>query len=100
MTDRANVIEEVDEEEDLYVAYHDVTEDGLTVTLTMALSEVSEYSETDLIPDFPKYVDPDALDRLFRPGSDGELRQGGPLHLEIKGHDVTIYSSGRIEIRT
>lgn len=99
MRDAGSVIEEIDEDDEVYVAHHDVAEDGLTVTLTMALAEVSDHSETDLIPEFPEHVDPDALDRLFRPRSDGKARKGGPLHLSIRGYDVTIFSSGRIEIR-
>lgn len=99
----SDVIEEatpVSGDETIYVAHHDVSTDGLTVTLTLALSEIADVAPTELIPEFPKYVDPDALDRMFRPGPDGELKQGGPMYLTVRGFDVRIYNTGRIEIRT
>lgn len=98
----ADVIDEavpVADGETIYVAHHDVREDGLTVTLTLALSEITDVPPTELIPDFPRYVDPDALDRMFRPGPDGELKEGGPMYLTIHGYDVRVYNTGRIEIR-
>lgn len=98
-TDVIDEVVPVADEESVYVAHHDVTADGLTVTLTLALSEVLDLSPTALIPEFPKYVDPDALDRMFRPGPDGDLREGGPLFLTVRGADVRIYNTGRIEIR-
>lgn len=88
----------VEESEDVYVVRHDFDEQDLTVTISLALSEIGNITPTEIIPEFPKYVDPDALDRLFRPRPRGERRQGGPLHLAIKGYDITIYSTGRIEI--
>lgn len=101
-TASSDVVEEAvpgTDEETVYVAHHDVTEDGLTVTMTLALSEVVDASPTELIPEFPRYVDPDALDRMFRPGPDGELKEGGPLFLTVRGVDVRIFNTGRIEIR-
>lgn len=97
----AEVIEdvvEVDDGESVHVAHHDVAEKGLTVTLSLALAEVTGLSPTELIPQFQKHVDPDALDRMFRPLPNGDLREGGPFHLTIEGHAVAIYNTGRIEI--
>lgn len=98
----ADVIDEVvpvDGEYDVHVAHHDVEKNGLTVTLSLALAEVTDLSPTELIPLFPKHIDPDALDRMFRPRPNGELREGGPMHLTIEGYDIEIYNTGRIEIR-
>lgn len=88
----------VQDDQTIYVAHHDVTEDGLSVTLSIALAEVTDLSPAELIPKFAKHVDPDALDRMFRPLPNGDLREGGPLHLTIGGHPVEIYNTGRIEI--
>lgn len=88
----------VEESGDGYVVHHDFDEQDLTVTISLALSEIGNITPTEIIPEFPKYVDPDALERLFRPRSGGERRQGGPLHLTIEGYAITIYSTGRIEI--
>lgn len=96
-----DVIEEVvpvDEEGNIYVAHHDVEENGLTVTLSLALAEVTDLEPTEIVPKFAEHVDPDALDRMFRPQPNGELRQGGPFHLCIGGHDVVVHNTGRIEI--
>lgn len=97
-----DVIEEVlpvGEEETIYVAHHDVEKNGLTVTLSLALAEVTELEPTDIVPKFARHVDPDALDRMFRPRPNGDLRQGGPFHLTVAGHDITVHNTGRIEIR-
>lgn len=92
-------VHEVDEEETLYVAHHDVAEDGLTVTLSMALAAAADSSPTEFLPRFQEYVDPDALDRMFRPQPNGDLRRGGPFRLTIEGFEVEIFNTGRIEIR-
>lgn len=92
-------VRRVDEGETLYVAHHDVAEDGLTVTLSLALAAVADSSPTEFLPRFQEYVDPDALDRMFRPQPNGDLRKGGPFRLDIEGFEVEIYNTGRIEIR-
>jgi hypothetical protein len=100
--DAGGVIEEivpVGEEETIYVAHHDVEENGLTVTLSLALAEVTDLDPTDIVPKFAKHVDPDALDRMFRPRPNGDLREGGPFHLTVAGHPITVHNTGRIEIR-
>lgn len=85
-------------DEDTYVVYNDMEREDVTVTIALALSEIADVPPTDVIPEFPQYVDPDALDRLFRPRPDGQYREGGPLHLTIRGYEVTVFSTGRIEI--
>lgn len=84
--------------DDLYVLYHDFDEDDLAVTISLALSEIGDVSATELIPKFSRYADPDALNRLFRPRPTGDLREGGPLYLDVEGYEVAIFSTGRIEI--
>jgi hypothetical protein len=97
-----NIVEEVKTvsgDQEVYVVHHDVRDDGLTVTISLALSEIGNVPPTELLPRFPEYADPDALDRLFRPRPNGELREGGPFHLTIEGYDISIFNTGRIEIR-
>lgn len=88
----------LEKSDDAYVVHHDFQEQDLTVTISLALSEIGGISPTEIIPEFPKHVDPDALNRLFRPRPGGERREGGPLHLTIEEYDITIFSTGRIEI--
>lgn len=90
-------LEEV--EEGVYRVTHDMTETGLTVTIALALSEVADIEPEWLISRWTEYVDPDALDRLFRgkPSRDYSHEQEA-VYLEIQGIDVTIYADGVIEI--
>ncbi len=100
--DPGDVIEEVAQVEDgstLYIAHHDIEEDGLTVTLSLALAAAADSSPTEFLPRFQEYVDPDALDRMFRPQPNGDLRKGGPFQFSIEEFDVEIFNTGRIEIR-
>lgn len=89
----------IDEEDGTYVAHHDFETQDLTVTITLALSKIGDVSPDRVLPEFSKHVDPDALNRIFRPRPGGDRRMGGPLHLTIAGYDVTVYSTGRIEIQ-
>ena len=97
----STVISEVRETDDstLYVAHHDVEEDGLSVTLSLALAAATDSSPTEFLPRFQEYVDPDALDRMFRPQPNGDLRKGGPFHLTVEDIEVEIHNTGRIELR-
>ena len=44
------------------------------------------------------HVDPDALDRLFKPKDDGTFRMNGHLSFTIWGYQATVYSDGQIAI--
>ena len=81
-----------------YRTEHDMSESGLSVTIALALSEVTGRNPEDLFSAFGEYVDPDALDRLFSKRA-GEHRKGGPLYLSIADHEVTVFSDGEIHIR-
>ena len=82
-----------------YTAHHDMTEDGLCLTLTIALAEVLDADPAETISDMSRYVDPDALNNLFRVRANGEYREGGPLHLSIRRCLVTIHSDGEIMLK-
>ncbi|WP_332900018.1 HalOD1 output domain-containing protein [Haladaptatus sp. CMSO5] len=86
-------------EDGIYYAYHDMEEDGLTFTITKAMSEVTGKELHEVIPRFAEYVDPDALNRLFKSRPDRDHYKAGPLYLTIEGHEVAIYSDGEIQIR-
>lgn len=92
-------IEPLERDDETYRTYHDMETDGLTLTISTAVAEISGKSELDLIPDFSKYVDPDALNRLFRTQPNGESRQPGHLTLHIDDYEVTVHSSGEILIQ-
>lgn len=85
--------------EGVYRTEHDLTTDGLCVTLTEALAEIKDEDPATFISDFSTYADPDALNRLFRVRPNGEHRDlGGSLTLEIQDADVTVHADGEIEI--
>jgi len=81
-----------------YHAHHDMTEDGLTVTIALALAEVADVEPKHVISDFTEYVDPDALNTLFRVRESEQTREVGYLHLSIEGYDVAVHSDGDIRI--
>mgnify|MGYP006291642413 CR=1 FL=1 len=82
----------------VYRTKHDMTKNGLTVTIAMALNEVTDLDETNLIQEFSKYAEPDALDRLFRVTEGREPRKSGYIQLEIEGYTVRVNSDGEIQI--
>jgi len=71
---------------------------ALTTTLAHALSDVSGVDVTDTGFTLYDYIDPDALDRLFKPADDGSQRVNGMLTFTVWGHQVTVYSDGQIAI--
>ena len=81
-----------------YRASHDMSEGGLSVTISLALSEVTGEEPEDLFSSFGEFVDPDALDQLFSTHA-GKHRKGGPLYLTLADYEVTVFSDGEIHIR-
>jgi len=82
-----------------YFVKHDF--DGpaeLTTTLAHALSDVSGVDVTDTGFTLYDYIDPDALDKLFKPRGDSVQRVNGMLTFTVWGHQVTIYSDGQIAV--
>lgn len=83
----------------IYRVRYDRDGGDLTITITEALVAVGDLDPIDIVDNFSKYADPDALNRLFRRLPNGEPRApGGHVHLSIEGYDVTIHSDGIIEI--
>lgn len=82
-----------------YVVEHDF--DGtaeLTTTIVHALSDVTGVDVTEATFTLNDHVDPDALNRLFAPKSDGTPRANGQVSFSVWGHQVTVYSHGQIRI--
>jgi hypothetical protein len=71
---------------------------SVTATLTHALSDVSGIDVSEIEYALKDYVDPDALDRLFMPVSDGSARVNGHLAFNLQGYQVTLYGNGLISI--
>lgn len=83
----------------VYRTHHDVSDGGLCLTITEALAEIEDVDPAHLIGDFARYVDPDALERLFRRRPNGDLRDpSGKLTLNIQGSVVTVHADGEIII--
>ncbi|MFC7143001.1 HalOD1 output domain-containing protein [Halosimplex aquaticum] len=70
----------------------------LTTTLAHAISDVTGVDVTDTGFTLNDHVDPEAMDRLFKPKDDGSPRINGHLSFTIWGHQVTVYSDGQIAI--
>ncbi|WP_162991640.1 HalOD1 output domain-containing protein [Halostella salina] len=88
-----------DPEADAYYAEHDWDRNAsLSVTLVAALAEVSDSDPTDMDP-LDSYVDPDALDDLFRPHPGIRRANVGRLELAVAGYRVTVYPDGEIVVR-
>jgi hypothetical protein len=82
-----------------YVVTHDFGGTAeLTTTLAHALSDVTGIDVTDTGFTLNDYVDPEALDALFQPKSDGTPRTNGSVQMTILGCRVVIHSTGQIVI--
>lgn len=82
-----------------YRASHDVTEGGLTVTLTRAVAEAAGVEPETIAAGLPEQVDPGALDALFRTPPGVEPREDCSIELTVAGFDVTVHGDGTIVIR-
>ena len=82
-----------------HVVYHDFHGPAeLTTTLVHAISDVTGVDVTDTGFTLNDYVDPDALDRLFRPRGATPGRSNCQFSLTVWGCQVTVYDTGRIVI--
>ncbi|MFC7045402.1 HalOD1 output domain-containing protein [Halobacteriaceae archaeon GCM10025711] len=88
-----------DEDTGTYHAYHDMTsQDQLSTSVILALSEVLEDSPVGLQSPFDNGLDPDALDALFSPGPAAPLRSDLRVEFEQHGYLVTVSGDGHIRI--
>lgn len=82
-----------------YVVYHEF--DGpaeVSTTLAHAIADATGYDVTDVGFGLNEFVDPDALDRLFAPRSDGTSRANGSLAFSLWDCHVTVDGTGRIVV--
>jgi len=69
-----------------------VNEDGvhLGTTVVHALAEATDSDPVEMEVELNAVLDPDALDRLFDPRSDGTPRRGGSVTFELLGRTIRI----------
>lgn len=83
-----------------YTVQHDFDSTAtVTTTVVHALSDVIGVDVTDAEFALTDYVDPESLNRLFAPKSDGTRRSSGHVSFPIMGYQTTVYSTGQITIR-
>lgn len=70
----------------------------LTTTLAHAISDVTGVDVTDTAFTLSDHVDPEALDRLFKPSSEGTSQIDGQFSFIVWEYRVTVYSDGQITI--
>lgn len=90
---------EVEDAAGIYRASHDVSEGGLTVTLTRAVAEVAGVDPETVAAGLPEQVDPGALDALFRTPPGVEPCRDRSIDLAVAGYDVTVHGDGTIVVR-
>ena len=79
---------------DVYSVQHDwADETPIGTTVVKAVSAVSGVRPTDLEP-LHGVLDTDALERLFRPTTNGPRPQQNYVHFPVSGHDITVYADG------
>src|SRR6056297_2902379 len=94
-----NQLQQPPQNQQPYVVQHEFGGTAeLTTTLAHAISDVTGINVTDTGFTLNDYVDPDAMDKLFRPKPDGTPRTNGSLNLTILGCQVAIHSNGQIVI--
>lgn len=69
----------------------------LTVTVIDAVATARDVSPTEVVPRVSDRVDPDALDRIFRPLPDGNTRQGR-VAFELLDCLVVIDGDGTVRV--
>jgi hypothetical protein len=70
---------------------------SLTERVVTAITDAADSSPDDLEPLYA-IVDPDALDRLFAPTTQGDTRSDGQVTFSYAGYHVTVTSDGMIEL--
>ena len=70
----------------------------ITTTIVHALSSIANVDVSQ--GEFSLYdsIDPDALERLFRPKADGEPRLDGHVCFTALGHEVYVFANGDLFI--
>lgn len=81
-----------------YRTHHDWADSKqLSTTVMTAIAEAMDADPTEIGPLYDQF-DPDALDGLFSPRSDGVPRTGGRVGFTFEGYHVFIRSDGHISV--
>jgi hypothetical protein len=80
------------------VVYERGCEESLTTILILAIEAVTEL-QPDELPPIHKFVNPEAVDRLFEPADAEDRRTVGYLSIQYAGFLVTIHADGVIVFR-
>lgn len=67
---------------------------SFTTAVVEAIAEATELTVTEFA--LANYVDPDALNALFRPQLDGTPRADGRVSLSVEGHRIVASADGEI----
>jgi hypothetical protein len=91
---------DVSSQAETYRVQHEWSDsEPLYYTVARAVGAITDTHPTD-VESVDEVLDPDALDQIFRPTSDGSLRgTGGYVTFVLDGCDVTVYWDGEIVIR-
>ncbi|WP_458185033.1 DUF7504 family protein [Haladaptatus sp. NG-WS-4] len=88
------------DEHDVHRVQHDLSSaQSLSTTVTVAVADVAGVEPADIPEQLYDVVDPEALDKLFKPRDDGKPRRGGRLSFSLYGHHVTVRGDGTITIQ-
>lgn len=86
--------------EGLFRTYHDFGEGDICVTVAVALEEITGAAAGEVVAEFSRYADPEAVNQIFRPHPNGPARTGvGYIVLHIAGYKITIQSDGEIRLK-
>ncbi|WP_433631405.1 HalOD1 output domain-containing protein [Halomicrococcus sp. NG-SE-24] len=69
-----------------------------SVVIPAAIRDITGTERTELDPLYWT-VDGDALDELFQPAVEGDVRANGKVAFSYHGYEVTVFERGRIEFR-
>ncbi|WP_266078605.1 DUF7504 family protein [Haladaptatus caseinilyticus] len=72
---------------------------SLSTTVTVAVADVAGVEPAEIPEQLYDVIDPEALDKLFKPRDDGTPRRGGRLSFSLYGHHVTIRGDGSITVQ-
>ncbi|WP_233274732.1 HalOD1 output domain-containing protein [Haladaptatus cibarius] len=73
-------------------------DDRPSIRVVNAIAEHEGTMPTEIRPVLYDIIDPDALDSLFSKTQLGNPRSDGHVSFDYDGHEVTVYSDGRVEI--
>lgn len=80
--------------DDPYRTTHDWRSGSLSTTVVAAVAEGSDLGPTEF--DLGDYVNPEALNALFRPRPSESFRDEGRVRFAVEGYRVVVHATGKI----